>query len=124
MTSRSHKRWFRVEESDGILRVALVPHEVADAESDAAAEQLFALVARLRASRLVVNLAGVRKLCSTMIGKLVALHQQIKAAGGRMVVCEIGPELGGMFTTLRLGRVLTLCGTEQDAVASFSSQER
>ena len=124
MTSRLHKRWFRVDESDGILRVALVPHEVVDAESDAAAEQLFALVARLRASRLIVNLAGVRKLCSTMIGKLVALHQQIKAAGGRMVVCEIGPELGDVFTTLRLGRVLTLCGTEQDAVASFSYQER
>ena len=124
MTSRLHKRWFRVDEADGILRVALVPHEVADAESDAAAEQLFALVARLRPSRLIVNLAGVRKLSSTMIGKLVALHQQIKAAGGRMVVCEIGPELGDVFTTLRLGRVLTLCGTEQDAVASFSSHER
>ena len=35
MPSRLHKRWFRVDETDGILRVALVPHKVADAESDA-----------------------------------------------------------------------------------------
>jgi len=124
MSSRLHKRWFRVDETDGILRVALVPHEVADAESDAVADQLFALVARLRPSRLIVNLAGVRKLSSTMIGKLVALHQQLKGTGGRMVVCEVGPELGGVFTNLHLGQVLTLCGTEQDAVASFASEER
>lgn len=117
MTARLHRRWFRVDERDGILHVAFLPHEVAEeAESETAAEQLFALVARMQPSRLLIHFAGVRKLCSTMIGKLIALHQKIKAAGGRMVCCEIGPELGEVFTTLRLGRVLTLCDTEQDAI--------
>src|SRR5947208_6928281 len=111
MSPSLHKRWFRVEESNGILRVAFADPAVAEEPaSEAAASQLFALVARLRPAGLVVSLAGVRKLDSTMIGKLVALHLDLRPKGSRVVFCDIGPELGDVFTTLRLSRVLTLYG--------------
>ena len=106
MTSRLHKRWFRVDESEGILRVAFIRHEVAEEpESEAAAGQLFALVGRMQPSRLLVNFAGVRKLCSTMIGKLIAPEPEDQ--GGRR------PD--GFFCD-RLGRCSRPSGPRPDLV--------
>jgi len=46
-----------------------------------------------RRKKCVVNLEGVEAMTSSMVGKLIALHKRLRAAGGQLVVCSVSPEL-------------------------------
>ena len=83
-----------------------------------AGERLFRLVDE-GCRKTVLNLAGVQRVESTMLAKLVALHIRIEAVGGRLALCELTPELYEVFKTLWLTRSLWIYSTEKDALQTF-----
>ena len=84
-----------------------------------AGEQLFSLVDDRGCRHLVLNFSGVERLDSAFVAKLVWLHQKVRAAGGRLALCDLNPTLSEIFRTLRLHRLLHLYGEEQEALQSF-----
>jgi anti-sigma B factor antagonist len=70
------------------------------------------------APRLVLDFAGVSGLGSRMIGQLAALHKQVKAAGGRLALCNVRPEIAEVIETCKL---TTLFGVHPDEAAAVAA---
>jgi stage II sporulation protein AA (anti-sigma F factor antagonist) len=83
------------------------------------AERLFHMIDAEGRRFLVLNLANVERLDSLMLGKLVTLHKRALAAGGRLAMCKLNPQLYEVFQTLSLTGFLWIYGEEQDALQSF-----
>jgi anti-sigma B factor antagonist len=90
-------------------------------------EGLMALRARLcdllerpGGAGLVLDLAPVAFLDSSLMGTLVLLHKRAKAAGRRLALCGLGPQARWVLGLTRLDRVLQAYGTEAEAVAALA----
>jgi anti-anti-sigma regulatory factor len=69
--------------------------------------------------RIVLDLGAVSWIGSRMIGQIAALHKGIKAAGGRLALCNVNPEITEVIETCRLTTLFSLYPDEASAVASF-----
>jgi anti-anti-sigma factor len=83
---------------------------------EALGRRLLDLVGEGERPRLVLNLEGVIRLGSPMVGKLIALHRRAQAAGGRIVVCHLNPLVAAVFRLLELSQLFAICTTEQEAL--------
>jgi anti-anti-sigma factor len=113
---------FQVEQASAATVVRLDPQcgDHLDNETiQRLGDLLVSLVADEGRHRLVVNLAGIDRLDSLLLGKLVQLHKRALAAGGRVVLCDLSPRLYETFQILQLTNFLRIYGTEAEAVASF-----
>jgi anti-anti-sigma factor len=70
------------------------------------AEQLSRLVDGLDQPDLVVDLADLRYLTSTALGKLFALHKRVRAAGGWLTLTGVTQPVYEVFRVTRLHEVL------------------
>jgi anti-anti-sigma factor len=84
--------------------------------------ELMHLMDDLGAPKLVLDFAAVKSLGSRMIGQLASLHKQIKAAGGRLVLCNVCPEITEVIETCKLTMLFGLYPDEQSAVRSFTEE--
>ena len=69
--------------------------------------------------RLILNLDGVVFLASVVLGKLVTLTNQARAAGGRLTVCRVSRTVGELLQVTHLADILPIYADEQEAVRSF-----
>jgi anti-anti-sigma factor len=69
--------------------------------------------------QVVVSLAAVQSMTSSMIATLVNYHRRAKAVKGRLALYGLQPRLAEIFKTLRLSRLLHLYESEEQAVQSF-----
>src|SRR3954452_22038379 len=44
-------------------------------------------------TQIVLNLGGVTRMSSALLAKMLAFHSRLKAAGGRLALCEIHPDV-------------------------------
>lgn len=63
----------------------------------------------------VLDLSHLSYMGSSALGLLVNLRQQIKTAGGRLVLCGLSPRLLEIFHTCCLERLFTIVKTQEDA---------
>jgi anti-sigma B factor antagonist len=82
-------------------------------------DQLSDLVETQGRRRLVLNFGNVEAIASTILGKVVSLHEKAQAAGGKLVLCNIEPGVYEIFETLNLPQRLSICPGEQEALGSF-----
>lgn len=73
------------------------------------------------APRLVLDLAEVTGMGSRMIGQLAALYKQVKAAGGRLALCDVRPEIAEVIETCKL---TTLFGMHPDEASAAAAKRR
>jgi anti-anti-sigma factor len=117
---KGHGPGLEVEHLGGATVARLTPRELLDEiEVNAIAQRLFALVDG-GCHRLVLSCAQVRRVDSTMVSKVIALHKRLQAAAGRLVLCCIEPCVYTVFLTLKLNRLFSICGTEQEALQCFA----
>jgi anti-anti-sigma factor len=69
--------------------------------------------------RIVLDLGAVTWIGSRMIGQIASLHKSVKAAGGRLALCNVNPEITEVIETCRLTTLFSLYPDESSAVASF-----
>jgi anti-anti-sigma factor len=81
------------------------------------AAQLRAVAEEAAGRRLVLNVADVESMTTSMVGKLVALKQKVEADGGRLEMCSVGPFLSQILTVLNLADVFPIHANEQVALA-------
>jgi anti-anti-sigma factor len=67
-------------------------------------------------TRIVLNCANVQSVTSMIIGKFIALHKQLVAAGGGLALCEATPDVREVFEVVGLPQVVPIYPQEQAAV--------
>jgi anti-sigma B factor antagonist len=87
--------------------------------AEAVSEELCRLTEREGRCRLILNFGNVRSLTSLMLGKLITLHKNVQAVGGRLAVCTLSPDLHEIFEVTRLTQYLDIYADEHEALLSF-----
>jgi anti-sigma B factor antagonist len=81
-------------------------------------QELLQLVETEKRQNLVVNFSSVDFLSSAALGKLITLHNRIKARGGTLRLCSIRPEIYEVFVITKLNRLFDIREDEADALAT------
>ncbi len=70
--------------------------------SEDVGRQLLRLVEETPGPRLVLDLAGIRYLTSTALGKLVSLNRKVRSAGGSLSLSNLCPAVEEVLVVTRL----------------------
>ena len=68
-------------------------------------EELFRLVDVLNRRNILIDFSNINYLSSAAIGKLITLNKKIQAAGGKLVLCNLDPNVHEVLLVARV-RVL------------------
>jgi anti-anti-sigma factor len=109
----------RVEQVDGVTAVRFKSSALLGAEIELVAQELQRLVAEHRPLQIVVNLGGVTQLSSNMLATLVSLSKGVADGGGKLVLCELTPQVYELLKTTRLENRFRISDEEADALAQF-----
>lgn len=96
--------------------------EVTDDDNiDILGRELFSLVDQFGCEKIVLDLAGVAYITSSVLGKIISLHRKQSRSGGRLVLCSIEPGLAETLETSRLLTYFDVADNPDAAVASLSA---
>ncbi len=73
--------------------------------------------------KILLDLRHVKYMSSTGFATLLGTHQKIRAAGGRMAVCNLHPDVAIGANIIGLGRVIDTYPDESEGIASFAGTE-
>jgi anti-sigma B factor antagonist len=119
MPAATRNPWFETDQVAGVTIVTFTVSEIVEQDAiDAVGQQLLKLVEYFSSRRLVLNLGSVHRLSSLMLGKLISLNARVSAAGGRLVLCHLNPEVVEVLKVVKLLQTFRVCATEDEAVQS------
>jgi anti-anti-sigma factor len=81
-------------------------------------DELLDVAAGAKCHHLIVNFTSVSGLSTLMLGKLLVLRKIMAAKGGRLILCEIAPEIECVFVETKLNQILEIMDTEEQALAA------
>lgn len=93
---------------------------VNDALLRQAGQELIKVMNKSEQGKLLINFERVKFMASAMLGQLVNLHKQCKAAKVELKLCSIAPEILEVFKLTRLDAVFDIQDTEARALAAFA----
>lgn len=103
---------------DSITFVVFQLSEVTDDDNiDVLGRELFSLVDQFGCEKIVLDLAGVGYITSSVLGKIISLHRKQSRSGGRLVLCNLEP---GLAETLQTSRLLSYFDVADDANAAVA----
>ena len=73
-----------------------------------------------RADRVVLDMGEVHLVNSGFLSLLIDFNRTARDAGGRLVLCNVGQEVRKPIEMLHLTKLLTICGSLDEAVAALS----
>ena len=82
-------------------------------------EQLFSLVDEAGRRKILLNFGNVEYLSSAALGKLITLNTKLQQAGGRLVLCNIDPQIHEVFEITKLDKFFKIMKEEQAALQAF-----
>ena len=116
-----HPRYFTLDERDGVTVVAFTSSHLTDEENiEQLGHEMFALVEQFNCRRVVVSLAPVEFLTSSVLGKLITLHRRLHRQNGRLAICDIRPPVADVLHTSRLISYFSTCLDVDSAVAMLN----
>lgn len=71
--------------------------------------------------RLVISFKMVEYLSSTMLNVLIETDNTIRRKKGQLRLADLDPELMKVFTLMKLHKVMNICKTTDEAIASLKS---
>jgi anti-sigma B factor antagonist len=81
--------------------------------------QMFGLVDEDGRKKIVLDFANVEYLSSAALGKLITMNNKVKAAKGKLRLCNIRPEILEVFTITKLNKVLEIKPDQEQALAGI-----
>ncbi len=113
-------RHLEVTEVGDVTVVRLTDRKVVDETNiQELGRELFALVEEENRKNLVLNFAAVGFLSSSALGKLITLEKKVKAAGGKLRLSNIRPEIYEVFAITKLNKLFEIKDDEAEALAAF-----
>jgi anti-sigma B factor antagonist len=89
-------------DGDVIIAKLKGPEVALEIEIDQYGDALAKLADNQSHHRVVLRLVSVRFVTSAALGKFITLHRRLQRAGGRLVICEVGPAIEEVLKTARL----------------------
>lgn len=114
-------RRIEVEDADGGVTVAKFTDKKILDESNIQiiGNQLFSLVDDDKRQKIVLDFTNVEYLSSAALGKLITMDKKVKAAGGKLRLCTIRPDILEVFKITRLDKLFTIRENLEKAMESF-----
>src|SRR5438477_3552582 len=116
----ARKRRLEVEDIGDITVVNFVDKKILDEQNiQVIGEQLFSLVDELGRRKVLLNFGNVEFLSSAALGKLITLNRKLQSAGGKLVLCNIDPQIYEVFEITKLNKLFNIQKEEQAALQAF-----
>ena len=123
MSTQPRRRRLEVEPIGDVLVVNFVDRKILDEQNiQVIGEQLFSLVDQEGARKLLLNFGNVEYLSSAALGKLITLNKKLQQAGGRLILCNIDPQIHEVFEITKLDKFFNIQKEEQAALQSFKAR--
>lgn len=120
MTSQPRRRRLEWEDLGDVTVVNFTDKKILDEQTiQVIGEQLFSLVEEVGRKKLLLNFSNVELLSSAALGKLVTLNRKIKDVGGKLVLCQINPNIFEVFEITKLNRIIEIRKDEQEGLQAF-----
>jgi anti-sigma B factor antagonist len=117
-TPGRHKR-LQVEGIGDVTEVSFLDRRILDEQNiQMLADQLFSLVDDERRLKMILNFGNVEYLSSAALGKLITLHKKLQTLNGRLVLCNINPQIQEVFVITRLDKVFNI---QKDADSAYKA---
>src|SRR6266436_7442166 len=105
MSSPTRRRRLEVEHIGDVTVVNFVDRKILDEQNiQIIGEQLFSLVDEAGRRKILLNFSNVEYLSSAALGKLITLNKKLQQAGGRLVLCNIDPQIHEVFEITNLDK--------------------
>jgi anti-anti-sigma factor len=109
MTAGRFRDPLQVEHLSGLTVVNFTDRTLGDDHtSHAIGERLCRLAEEVGGRQLLLNLGNVEHLSSVGLSQLITCHKKMRAAGGRLVLCNLNPPLTEIFRTTRLDELFDI----------------
>jgi anti-sigma B factor antagonist len=124
MSTQPRQRRLNKEHIDDVTVINFVDKKILDEQNiQMIGDQLSTLVEEENTQRdckkFLLNFGNVEYLSSAALGKLIALNKKIKGLGGRLMLCNIHPDIREVFEITRLSTFITIQEDEQAALQAF-----
>src|SRR5215475_29688 len=117
MSSPARRRRLEVEPIGDVTVVNFVDRKILDEQNiQVIGEQLFSLVDEEGARKVLLNFSNVEYLSSAALGKLITLNKKLQGVGGRLILCNIHPQIYEVFEITRLNKLLNIRKDEQEGL--------
>jgi anti-anti-sigma factor len=105
-------------EKDGIIRVT-ADGNITAGDFDAGGKNPFEQIlgSNWKTNRVLLNFENVNYIDSSAIGWLISCHKAFKEGGGVLVVHSLQPTVRQILDVLKIGRVVPLVASEEEARA-------
>lgn len=81
--------------------------------------QLFGLVEEEGRKKVVLDFSNVEYLSSAALGKLITMDKKVKAAGGKLRLCSIRPDIYEVFAITKLNKLFDIRDDQEQALAGL-----
>jgi anti-sigma B factor antagonist len=81
--------------------------------------QLFGLVEEEGRKKIVLDFSNVEYLSSAALGKLITMDKKVKAAGGKLRLCSIRPDIYEVFAITKLNKLFDIKDDQDQALAGL-----
>jgi len=124
MSTQPRRRRLEAEHIGDVTVVNFIDRKILDEQNiQTIGEQLTSLVEEESGQRdckkFLLNFGNVDFLSSAALGKLIALNKKVKGLGGRLILCNIHPDIREVFEITRLSTFITIQEDEQTALQAF-----
>jgi anti-sigma B factor antagonist len=120
MSQPPRRKRLEIEDIGDVTVVCFTDRKILDEQNiQVIGEQLFSLVDEMSRKHLLLNFTNVEYMSSAALGKLITLNKKVQASGGRLVLCNIDPQIREVFEITRLDKLFTIRRDEQEALQAF-----
>jgi anti-sigma B factor antagonist len=124
MSTQPRRRRIEAEHIGDVTVISFVEKKILDEQSiQTIGEQLNSMVEEENSQRnckkFLLNFGNVEYLSSAALGKLIALNKKVKGLSGRLMLCNIHPDIREVFEITRLSTFITIQEDEQAALQAF-----
>jgi len=120
MNPQQRRRRLEAEHIGDVTVVNFVDRKILDEQNiQIIGDQLFGLVETEGLRKLLLNFGNVEYLSSAALGKLITLNKKLQAVGGRLILCNIDPQIYEVFEITKLDKFFNIQKEEQTALQAF-----
>src|SRR6202162_909517 len=116
MSTQPRRRRLEVEDIGDVTVGNFVERKILDEQNiQIIGDQLFSLVDEVGRRKLLLNFGNVEYLSSAALGKLITLNKKLQAAGGKLILCNIDPQIYEVFEITKLKKLFNIHKEEETA---------
>lgn len=116
----AERRRVAVSEDGNVTVVRFVDRKIIDAANiQEMGDELFGLLEQDSRKQLLLSFVNVEFLSSAALNKLIVLDRKVKAAGGKLTLSNLRPEIQEVFAITKLNLLFDIKPNEADALKTF-----